>query len=83
MKSRGCIDQLRGDADGVRGASHTPFEHRTHVQFARNRADVVVLTLEGERRGARGDLQSVDLSQRIEQLLGEPVREVLLILITA
>src|ERR1700689_4154158 len=81
MKARDCIDQLRGDADGVRGAPHTAFEHCAHVQFVRDRADVGVRTLKRERRGARGHLQPVDRGERVEELLREPVGEVLLLLI--
>ena len=43
VKARDRIDQLRGDADGVRGAPHAPFEHCAHVEFARDGADVRVV----------------------------------------
>ena len=83
MKARDRIDQLRGDAEGVCGAPHAPFEDCAHVEFARDRADVGVLAFERERRGASGDLQLVDLGERVEQLFGEPVGEVLLLFVPA
>jgi len=61
----------------VLGAAHTPLEYCTDVELVRHR-DYVRMFLERERRGARGDLKSLDLGEGIKKFLGEPVREVVL-----
>ncbi len=55
-----------------------PFEHRRHVEPARDRRDVdVLVALERERRGARGNAQPGDLREHVQQLLGQAVGKVL------
>jgi hypothetical protein len=63
VKAGDRVDELRGDADGVRRASHAAFEYCAHVQLARNRADVVILAFERKGRRAGRHLQLVDLGQ--------------------
>src|SRR5580698_8535566 len=56
VKSRDRIDQLRRDAHGVARAPDASLEYRADIQFARDRPDIGVLSLEGERRSAGRDL---------------------------
>jgi len=82
VKARDCIDQLRGDADGVRRAPDAAFEDCADVELVGNGGNIRVF-FERERGGTRCDLQLVDLGERVEQLLGESVGEVLLLLVAA
>ena len=45
-------------------------------------ADVLGLALEGECRSSGGHLQALNLRQEIDDLLGQPVAEVFIFLIT-
>ena len=77
------IDQLRGDADALPGTADAAFEHRRDVELLRDRRYVDVLALEEERRSARCDAQSADLRQHVQELVGEPVGEVLVLFVAA
>ncbi len=72
--------QLRGNAQAITRPSHGPFNDVLHAQFIRdlrNRRQVVAF--EHERRGPCRDQQFGQLRQRVENLLGQPVGEVLVI----
>jgi hypothetical protein len=84
VKARDRIDQLRGDADGVLERRDAPFEDwRRRSVCARSCRCRCSLPLNEKCRGARGHLQLVDLGERVEQFLREPVGEVLLLLVPA
>jgi hypothetical protein len=75
-------DQLGGDADAVAGASHASSTVLTPSDAAMARMSCS-LSRKGERRGAGGHLQLRDVGQKIDDLLREPVAEVLLLLVAA
>ena len=75
------LDQLRGDAYTIAGLAHTAFEHGGHVEFVRDRRNVDVGALEGERGRARGDAQAANLGEHVQQLFRQPVGEVLVVLV--
>ena len=74
------LHELRRDAHVVARLAHAPLEQRRHVELLADDAQVLVLALELERRRAARDPQLRDLGQGVEQLLGEAVGEVLLVL---
>ncbi len=79
----GGVDELGGDADLIASLAHAPLQNRLHVQLLGDCADVLVLALEGKGRSARGDAQARHLGEEIEELLGETVGEVFLLLVRA
>src|SRR5437870_3416092 len=76
-------DQLGGDADATSGPSHAAFQNRAHSQYFGNLADVLVLSLERERRGTRDNLEAGYLGQQIQDLLRQPLAEVFVVGIAA
>src|SRR3546814_16354550 len=60
----GGLDQLRGDPHAVAGAAHAAFEDRADAELACGCRDVVLLSLEVERRRPRRDLQLRQLGQQ-------------------
>ena len=77
MVSGRHVDQLRVDAEPAAGLAHAAFEHGPHAQLLADVADVGVLALEREARGPRGHVQGRDVGQHADDLLGDPVAEVL------
>ncbi len=69
----GRVDELRGDADLIARLAHAALEHGGDVQLVRDVAHILVLALEGERRGARRHPQAGNLGEKIQQLFGEAV----------
>ena len=67
--SRSCVPE-RPDA---------ALEHRADAQLAPDVAHVELAAAEAERRGARGDAQARQPGQRVDQILGQPVAEVLVV----
>ena len=80
LKAIGHVAQLHGDAHAIPGSPHAAFEHRRHVQLLADGPKVVALALEGERRRARGDPQTLERRQSVENFLGDAVAEPVLIL---
>jgi len=68
-------DQLGGDACTLALAAHAAFEHGGHAQRLADLAQVLVLALELERRGATHHLQAIDARQRVQDLLGQAIGE--------
>ena len=56
--------------------THTPRQHRTHVQLAPDRLRVNLTTLVAEGRRARDDPQLPQLGQAVNERLGDSVREI-------
>ena len=76
-------DQLRGDTQRVPFASDAAFEERTDLQFLAQFADAQVLSAQREYGRARGDAEPLDVGQRVDQLLGDAVGEVVALLVAA
>src|SRR3979490_764180 len=76
-------NQLCGDAQLLAALANAALEHVRHSELARNRAHVFIPALELKRRGARDDLQICAMHEAVYQLLGQAVREVLLLLVAA
>src|SRR5262245_35550974 len=73
------LDELRRDANPVPGLPDRAFDDVRDVQELADLAEVLVLPLERERRRAAGDAQSLNLRKNVEELLGDSIREILLI----
>ena len=76
-------DQLGGDAHAVALLADRTFQNVRHAQCLTDIGEVLVSPLEVKRRGTTGDLQPIDLGQRVEDFLADAVGEVLLILLRA
>ncbi|MEJ2483796.1 MAG: hypothetical protein P8049_11990, partial [Gemmatimonadota bacterium] len=77
------VDQLYGDPHLVARPPDAPFQHGLNAERVRDRPDVCIRALERERRGASRDPQVLDAGQRVQQFLGEPVAEILEIVVVA
>src|SRR5262245_15857672 len=77
----GGVDQLGGDTNPVSGLADASLEHVTHAELARNGRNSGRRRTELKRGSARGDLEPVDASEHVEDLLGDAVGEILLILL--
>src|SRR5215207_7206871 len=73
------IDQLRSYAQATPRPTHTSLEHRAHAEALGDQARVVLRAFTGEARGARRDTQPLVLREHIDDLLGDAVREVLVV----
>src|SRR4051812_34980037 len=71
-------DELRGDPHTVAGFAHRAFDKVRCPERLTDGAQILVLALEFESRGAPDDLQVRNLGQRRGDLLGHAVREELL-----
>ena len=83
MVAVGRIDELGADADLVARLAHAALEDGGDVELFPDGGYVLVLALERERRSARGHVQARYLRQQVQQLLAQPVGEVLLLLVGA
>src|SRR5207249_10857159 len=83
MKAIGHLDELRRDSDVVARRANTPFENVPDIEIAADLLKCDILFPEEERGRATGDLQTGDLAQDIDDLLGEAVAEVLILLVRA
>ncbi len=79
----GDVDQLGGDAELVAGFPNAALENRLHVQRLAHLLDVDRRALELERRRAGRDAQVLDAPEAVDQLLGDPLAEVVLVLLGA
>ena len=77
----GHLHQLHRDAHPVARLAYAAFQHRGDVERPAHLGDRGTLALEGERRRARRHPQAADLGHDVEQLVGEPVREVFVLLV--
>src|SRR6516162_2979460 len=73
------LDQLYSDADAIDGLAQAAFENITHAQIAADLLHVDDTVLVGERRIAGDDEQGRIARQCGDHVLGNPVREELLI----
>src|SRR5271155_2978586 len=75
--------QLGGHAEATAEFAHATFQDIFHVQPLRDAADVLSLSNERQRRGARRHQQTRHLDQCIENVLGQAVAEVFIFLVAA
>ena len=79
MEVVGRVHELRGDSQSVVLLADAAFDYVLDAELAADLAQVLVLSLVGERGGATCDPQLTDLRERVQQLFGHPVGEVLLV----
>ena len=79
---RGAVE-LHRDAQAVSGPAHAADKYRADVKFTANLTDIDGLRFEAERRSPPYDLQTGDLSQCVNQFLGEAVAEELVFIVVA
>ena len=78
--SVGCVDQLRGEAQGVAFAADASLQHGGDGELLADLPHAQVLVLVRECRGARDDAQTFDVGERVDHLFGDAVREVFFVL---
>src|SRR5438093_13679277 len=76
-------DQLRGDPELVSLLADAALEHRGDVQLAADLGDLLRRALVGHGRRARNNLEASNPRKPRDQLLGDPVGEVLVATIRA
>src|SRR5215468_10193106 len=74
------VDELRRDAHAVPRLAHAALEERADVQLFGDYGRVLVLAPEVEGRCPPCHAQAINLGQGVEDLLGDAVGEVLLVL---
>jgi hypothetical protein len=79
VASRG-VGHLGGDAQPASCRAHAAFQDVANRQRARDRREVAGLASRPERRGAGGDANPLDPDERVHDLLGHALAEVLLVL---
>src|SRR6516162_3247068 len=82
MPAAGCVDQLCGDPRTIAGTANRAFEYRLYTKLTANGANIDRAPLVGEARVARDDHQACDLRQIGDDVLADPVGEILLLRIT-
>src|SRR6516225_11944826 len=75
--------QLCRDAETVVSSPHTALENGAHVELFSDNAQVDIFTLEGESGASRDNVQSLNLSQRVDDLLSDSVGKVFVLWVCA
>src|SRR5262245_28008233 len=75
--------QLYRDAQTVVSSSHTALENAAHLELFAEKAQVDVFTFEGKSRAARDNVQPRNLSERVDDLLGDSVGKVFVLWVRA
>src|SRR5215469_4433387 len=75
--------QLYRDAQTVVSSSHTAFENGAHLELFPDNAQVDVFAFEGESRASRDNVQALNLSQRVDDLLSDSVGKVFVLWVRA
>src|SRR5207249_11779957 len=70
------IDERRHHAYKTTGSADTAFKNIWYAEGFGGPPDVLVLASEGEGGRARGDLEVGDVGQKVDELLGQTVAEV-------
>ena len=83
MITVGNVHELSGDAKAVAHLADAALENRRDLQLPSDLADVLVLSLERERRRARRDAQRLNLGQSVDDLFRHAVGEVFVLRIGA
>src|SRR5215831_4740153 len=68
--------QLCRDAQTVVSSSHAALENGAHLELFSDNAQVDIFALEGESRASRDNAQSLNLSQRVDDLLSDSIGKV-------
>ena len=83
MMAAFSVNELRGDADAGARSPHAALEDAAHTEGLSDRADILLLAPERERRCAGDDLEARNVRQHVDDLLGQAVAEVLVLLVSA
>ena len=83
MKTIGDLDELRRDSDAVARLANTPLENMLDVEPPADLSEFDVLSPEEEGGRAAGDLHAGYVGQHIDDLLGQTVAEILVLLVRA
>src|SRR6516225_3238811 len=75
--------QLCRDAQTVVSSSHATLENGAHLELFSDNAQVDIFTFKGKSRAARDDVQSRNLSQRVDDLLSDSVGKVFVLRVRA
>src|SRR5215468_11750119 len=68
--------ELCRDAQTVVSSAHAALENGAHLELFSDNAQVDKLAFEGESRASRNDAQSLNLRQRVDDLLSDSVGKV-------
>ena len=77
------VDELSGDAQSIAPNPHAALEHRVDLQAGCDFADVLILELPVERGRARGHPYAFKVRERVCQLFGESIAEIVVLLVAA
>src|SRR5215813_1254912 len=77
------IDELPGESHTISCLAHTPLEHVTNAEFARDLFDVDGAALVGEAGVSRDDKQRRKTRQRRDDFIGHAIGEILLFWVRA
>src|SRR5688572_8954725 len=83
MKAVRNVDELRRDSDAVARLANTSLQNVIDIELLADHAEFDVLSPEREGRGAAGDLQAGEVSQRIDYFFRQTVAEVFVVLVRA
>lgn len=83
MKPVGDLNELRRDPDPAACLSNTPLQDVVDIELLADLPEFDVFSAEKERRGAARDLQAGDVGEHIDDLFGQPVAEILVLLVRA
>src|SRR5215475_13673759 len=83
MISIGSRHQLCRDAHTVVSSAHTALENGAHLELFSDNAQVDKFTFEGKSRASRDNVQSLNLSQRVDDLLSDSVGKVFVLWVRA
>ncbi len=75
MVAIGNVDELGGDPDTLAGPAHASVDDGLGSKLTTDLANVAHLLAQRERGGPRDDPKPLDPCERVDQILGEPVRE--------
>ena len=83
MKTIADLDELRRDPDPVADLADTPFENMLDIEPPADLTEFDVLSPEKEGGRATGDLHARYVGQHVDDLLGQPVTEKLVLFVRA
>src|SRR2546426_4624172 len=83
MRSALGLDELRGDTHPRARLAHAALQEIGRAEALADRTEVLIPVLHREGRGPADDAQAVHLREHVEDLLGDSVGEVLLVLLRA
>src|SRR6516225_1644276 len=75
--------QLCRDAQTVVSSSHTALENGAHLELFSDNSQIDIFIFDGECRASRDYTQSLNLSQRVDDLLSDSVGKVFVLRVRA